>query len=860
MPAEDFAVARSQGRRPANRRGYLPALDGLRGIGIAAVVAFHLNASWLPGGYLGVDIFFVVSGFLITRLLLGLFEKGTRSSLAQFWARRARRLLPGLVVLLVGVALAAALFAHDAIPELRADIPAALGFVANWRLLLHHDNYFQAIGRPPLLQHLWSLGVEEQSYLIWPFVVLLVVRKARRPLSALCWTAALGAVGSALLMALLFVPSHASGVYYDTFTHASGLLIGATLAGATRGRRADLSALARKRRARVGAVAFAGLGLLLVFLGSNGSFAYRGGIFLASALTGMVLLVSLQPGPAQRLLSVRPLRYLGTRSYSLYLWHWPVICLTRPDIDVRLSGAPLLVLRLVLIGASAEASYHFIEQPFRTGRAQAALRSLRRPGRTVALGGMGACGASAVVLLAVINPAPLSAAMLQGSTPAARADLEATTTTTVTAPPPTRPVWFPPPSTSETTQRSTPATSTTAPSTPATSTTAPSTPATSTTAPSTPATSTTAPITTAPTRTTSTSARPATPKVHPQANKGLGHQVLAIGDSVLLAASTALEERLHGNVTVDATVSRQVWSGLTRLSQYRDAGDFRGLKAIVIDLGTNGPMYPWDVTRFRQLSAGVPLLVFVNVRVPRAWQSTTNASVAAVAGQPGVRVVNWFKASSVPGVLWVDGVHPDPKGQAIFANLVAKAPRAVGYCRRLGPLNGPVALGHTTYMAPPTISNMTAMATVPRFLGLTGRGEQCPIGLGPGGASSVVFVALIAIPAAALNARDHKRRQGGAPLKPLKRLGRLRNRRKGSSEALCGLEPVCAPVPHREPQSGTPTDDQQQPVADGTVHEGPGSGPRHGHVEAGEHLDQAALHRPSPPGVIGSSTSSCAAA
>ena len=662
----------------------LPALDGLRGIGIAAVIAYHLNPSWLPGGYLGVDIFFVVSGFLITGLLLDLFGGPTGSALRGFWARRARRLLPGLVVLLFVVAIAAALFAHDAVPELRADIPAALAFVANWRLLLHHDNYFQAIGRPPLLQHLWSLGVEEQFYLAWPFAVLLIVRKVhRRPLQVLCWASFSGAVGSALLMAALYAPSNPSGVYYDTFTHCSGLLIGAGLAGATRGRRVDTGHMARKRRAQLGSAALAGLALMLVFLGSNDGFTYRGGIFLASALTGLVLLVSLQPGSVQRLLRLRPLQYLGRRSYSLYLWHWPVICLTRPDIDVRLSGWPLLVLRLGLIGAGAEMSYNLVEQPFRTGRAQAVLRALRRPGRTAALGSAGACGATAAILLAVVNPPALSAAMVAGSTPAARTELVPTTTTapgtaaggTTSSPATTAPsagASGPVQATTVTSGASPPATPATAPATGEG--TAPTTAVAGATA--------TTPASAAPTATTRSAAaghKPTAGRDRPlPAGRVLSHQVLAIGDSVLLAASTALETRVHGDITVDAVVGRQVWEGISRLEEYREAGDLRGLKALVLDLGTNGPLSPEDVATLRQLAAGVPLVVFVNVRVPQPWQSETNRSLAAVAHQRGVVVVNWYRASRAPGILWADGVHPDPKGQAVYANLVASALASAG--------------------------------------------------------------------------------------------------------------------------------------------------------------------------------------
>ncbi len=857
-------VAPRRGR--ARRR--LPALDGLRGIGIAAVVVYHLGPAWLPGGYLGVDVFFVVSGFLITGLLLDLLTPAPSAwpALREFWARRARRLLPALVVLLAVLSVVASLIARDAIPRLRADIPAALGFVANWQLLFHHDSYFESMGRPPLLLHLWSLGVEEQFYLVWPFVVLGTVHMCRRPTRALCWVASTGSVCSAALMAVLFVPGHdPSSVYYDTFTHSAGLMIGAALAAATYDRRLAPHEYGAKPRAVIGFGALAGLAVLLALLGADGTFTYRGGILLASALTGLAVIVAVRPGPVSRLLSARPLRYLGTRSYSLYIWHWPIICLTRPDIDVRFSGWPLLVFRLALVLVAGETSYQLVEQPFRTGRAQAALHALRGAGRTAAVGSLGLCGGVVVVVLAVCNPPALPAALAAGSTPAARALLpsvpvtpisspttlgqaRATTlravtgartalgggtpvattkagpaTTVLTAkvrlttsvpttarptsstrviaaaqatttarPPPTTqlpttarppttagapnphmiasaentgasqgstmagmatvagvtslvpttdaaagttaaatsvpagpvlpnsvprgivmpstlprgivmpssvavnrvptgivvpdsvpvnsvptgivwpntvppssvPVTEPPPPTPPPTKAAPSSTLPllTTPASAAPHVMPPPGPPPATSAPSTALTGTSPPTTAHRAVTTTTTPRPK-----------LGHDVLAIGDSVLLAASPALEERLHGDITVDAVVGRQVWSGISRLAAYRAAGDLIGLKAVVIDLGTNGPITPADVAQFRALTAGVPLLVLVNVRVPLPWQAESNASLAAARHLPRVVVVDWYQASGAPGVLWADGVHPDPKGQVIYANLVAGA-------------------------------------------------------------------------------------------------------------------------------------------------------------------------------------------
>lgn len=642
-PRDPSMTTTTSSASSGNQRRRVPALDGMRGLAVVAVIAYHLNPSWLPGGYLGVDIFFVISGFLITGLLLDVLRPGVGPwpALRDFWARRARRLLPALVVMIAIVAIAASLGAPDAVPGLRSTVPASLLFVANWDLLFQHQSYFQSLGRPPLLQHLWSLGVEEQFYLAWPWLVLIISRASRRPARALCGLAALGAVASAGLMAALYVPGHdASNVYYNTFTHASGLLAGSAAACYVRAHPGRYGRWTARSRTWTGLVGAAGLLTLNALLGDSGTFTYRGGIFLASAVGAVVVLVALRPGPLSRGLGARPLRYLGTRSYSLYLWHWPIICMTRPDVDLPISGVQLLALRLALILAAGEASYSLIEQPFRTRRAQRVLATLQPKGRRWALGSAGACAVTVVALLASTSPPPLPAALAEGSTPAARASLNPvppgaggpTTSSGLAGGPPT--------SAGATADGPGRAATAGAPTSPATS--------------------------AAPTTTTTTTTLPL-------ARFGPEDDVLAVGDSVLLAASGALERRLDHHVTVDAVVGRQVWQGINRLQRYRQAGDLAGLEAVVVDLGTNGPMTPADVTRIRRICHGAHLLVFVNVRAPVPWQAQTNTSLAAAAHLPGVRLVNWYAASAAPGVLWPDAVHPDPKGQVLYANLVAKA-------------------------------------------------------------------------------------------------------------------------------------------------------------------------------------------
>ncbi|HMC40119.1 MAG TPA: acyltransferase, partial [Acidimicrobiales bacterium] len=220
---------RSESTRPVRLR-QLPGLDGLRAVAVVAVIVYHLNSSWLPGGFLGVDVFFVISGYLITSLLLSEHSRTGNVVLLRFWARRARRLLPALAVLLLGVAVLAACFARDGLAAMRWDLPAAMGYVLNWRLLLEHASYMSSFGRPPLLQHLWSLSIEEQFYLFWPPALLLLRRHLSRERVA---TVALGgAAVSAALMAALYSPGHPSGVYFASETHAQGLLIGCALAAA----------------------------------------------------------------------------------------------------------------------------------------------------------------------------------------------------------------------------------------------------------------------------------------------------------------------------------------------------------------------------------------------------------------------------------------------------------------------------------------------------------------------------------------------------------------------------------------------------------------------------------------------------
>jgi peptidoglycan/LPS O-acetylase OafA/YrhL len=369
----------------------VPALDGVRALAVLAVLGFHAEVPHLCGGFLGVEVFFVLSGYLITSLLLLELARVRRISLAQFWLRRARRLLPALFALLAASLVLSLTLARDSLAETRTDAVAALFYVSNWWQVIGHRSYFMAVDRPPLLLHLWSLAVEEQFYLFWPLTLALLGRQAaRRVLPA----ALLGSLASALWMARLFDPHlDPTRVYVATDTRLSGLLLGAALSAVVRAPLAGAAPQTATRTAGREALAALGLGTLLVLMFTvtdRGPFLYRGGLVLVDLASCALIAGVVLPSATARLLGAGPCAWLGRRSYGLYLWHWPIFALTRPEFDLALSAVPLLAVRLILTVAVAELCYRFVEMPVRNG----ALRRFRR--RTLVL------GASATALLTLV--------------------------------------------------------------------------------------------------------------------------------------------------------------------------------------------------------------------------------------------------------------------------------------------------------------------------------------------------------------------------------------------------------------------------------------------------------------------------
>jgi peptidoglycan/LPS O-acetylase OafA/YrhL len=364
--------------RHASAFAYQPALDGVRALSVAAVLLFHGGVAWLPGGFLGVDAFFVLSGFLITSLLLAEHSRDGRVRLGSFWLRRARRLLPALllVVLFVAFTFRSLLTALD-LRLLRDDALAALGYVANWRMIYRGDDYFTQTAAPSALQHTWSLGIEEQFYVLWPLIVVGVLAVGARSRSLLLGLCLAGAAVSAAVGVLLYDPFNVNRAYFGTDTRAQALLIGCALAVLLSSRPAGADRPAAAAGARSGGhalgllalVSAAAVGFLWMSTDGAGPFLYRGGFALGGVAVAIVLAHAvLSPGaPLSRLLAVTPLVWLGKISYGVYLWHWPLYALITAD-RTGASGTALLVLRLLATLVLATLSYLLVEQPIRTGR------------------------------------------------------------------------------------------------------------------------------------------------------------------------------------------------------------------------------------------------------------------------------------------------------------------------------------------------------------------------------------------------------------------------------------------------------------------------------------------------------------
>ena len=419
VPAPASAEGRLDGALPPRPpRGHLAGLDGIRALAIGAVMLFHLDPDWLPGGFLGVDVFFVISGFLITTLLVRETERDGSIDLRGFWTRRARRLLPALLVVVPACILIARTVEADLLVGIRRQALGALTFSTNWLEIANGSDYFHSTS-PQLFMNFWSLAVEEQFYLVWPLATIVLLWARRR--LGLSW-GALGAavlaigVVSAALMALRYDPADVTRVYYGTDTHLVGLMLGAAMAMTWAGpSRAGTTSAAwhRWRRHIIGGAGVL-LAALLVLAQEGSAWTFRLGIPLVSLATAVLVLASVdRPGRLRTVLEAAPMRWIGTRSYGIYLWHWPVILVIGQDIPTAAGTSAFVWTRIwavVVTLALADLSFRFVETPVRRlgfGGAVGAIgrRLLRVPPRARQITAA-SVALSVLVLAAVLLTAP----------------------------------------------------------------------------------------------------------------------------------------------------------------------------------------------------------------------------------------------------------------------------------------------------------------------------------------------------------------------------------------------------------------------------------------------------------------------
>ncbi len=666
-----YYAASASVRQPA-RLPYIAALDGIRAIAVIAVLLYHSGYRWIPGGFLGVEIFFVLSGYLITSLLLGEWRAAGTVDLKSFWIRRARRLLPALYLLLAVTLTYAVVMLPDQVSQLRGDAAAALFYVTNWWLIFGHKSYFEVVGRPSLFTHLWSLAVEEQFYLIWPPIFGFAITRFRQRRVLIGVIAA--ALVSTVLMAFMYDPAvDPSRLYYGTDTRAAELLVGVALAFVWQpgqpmrwpGKYGQslLRFFGQGQRVRVvsevcGGVALASLGMALWKFGELSRPLYQGGFLFVALATALLIAVVVQPGArfVSGALGCRPLTWIGLRSYGIYLWHWPIFMITRPGVDVPLHGIRLLGLRILLTLLLVEVSYRAVETPFRSGQVARIWQSIRgarteqpRLQRAVWLGVSGTVAMSTVVLgilVATAKPTQPPDYLSVQEVHISASPSRTPTPTPIAATPTPRPdtptavvsIVIPDATRSSAGSGATPRSQVPA------------------------ATPTPAPTPT-PTATPS-------PTPTPQPTTPPDPLVTAVGDSVMVGAADDLVNDVP-NLDLDAKVGMQVSEAIQILTSRASAGELGNF--VVVDIGNNGPITAKEFDQIMSIAGSDRDVIFMTVRVPRVWEAPNNQVLIEGASRyANASLIDWYSLTiDHPEIFWDDGIHLRPEGATMYAQLIA---------------------------------------------------------------------------------------------------------------------------------------------------------------------------------------------
>ena len=615
---------------------YIPGLDGIRALAVLAVIAYHFNISWASGGFLGVDIFFVLSGYLITSTILPIEGNQLTVSLRQFWIKRFRRLLPAAYVMILITFVWVMLFNKDLLNTLRGDAISSIFYSSNWWFIFHELSYFDSFGSPSPLKNLWSLAIEEQFYIIWPILLIIGLHIFKKP-SKLSKIVFLGAMCSAILMSLLYQPgADPSRVYYGTDTRSFELLIGCWLALVWPMKRLSSKKLSAKHVRKLNSIGFVSFSIFIlsiIFVDEYQAFLYRGGMFLLSINAAVLIACVCHPSSfLGKLLSFKPLCWIGSRSYGIYLWHYPIIVLSTPVHEI---GNPVywrVGLQLVLILIIAELSYRFIEMPIR----KQGFRSYYRKYLVININNwknfsflkkISAVIIPLLLLLFFTGITGIVGEAQQDSKESYQTEVKLNTGEQA----PSKEQESPEKNATNLDEEK------------------------------------------AETSVEQHSKTPQTEKNDSDAtplNESYT-RILAIGDSVMIDIAKSLST-IYPSITIDAKIGRQVSQAVDLIPSYAHFNSSG--KAVIIQLGTNGYFTNEQIDTLLDAFSNADIYL-VNTRVPRPWEEKVNNTLYKKAQEhDNITLVDWHTAAqNHPEYFAPDGVHLKQKGIETLTNLLQQS-------------------------------------------------------------------------------------------------------------------------------------------------------------------------------------------